>query len=196
MSRLTNRVSPILVAALLAISPLAANSQSVEEKPLAKEEWFEIDVEGVVKSINAETREIQLDVGEQGVITLTAGDNVERFDEVSVGDIIIAQYWTFLRAEFREPTEEEMAAPLVILQEAGKAPPEVDPAGAVGEVVRAVVEVVAVDTESRRAAIMGPRGNALVVPVQDDAVLNNLTVGEKLVVEFAQAFSISLVKQD
>ena len=113
---------------------------------------------------------------------------------IKVGDVVSAEYWTFLRAEFREPTEEEKQNPLEVLLEAGKAPKEVDPAAAVGAVVKAVVKVVAIDKVSREAAIQGPGGGITIVPVMDDAVLNNLKVGEVVIMTYAEAVAVSLEK--
>jgi len=123
---------------------------------------------------------------------LTATEAVERFDEIKVGDTVRAEYLTFLRAEFREPTAEEKATPLVVLAEAGRAPKEVDPAGVVGAVVKAVVKVVAINTQGKKVAIQGPRGNFMILPVADEAVLKNLKVGEVVIMTYAEAVALSL----
>ncbi|MBW2567143.1 MAG: hypothetical protein JRE24_09805, partial [Deltaproteobacteria bacterium] len=68
------------------------------------------------------------------------------------------------------------------------------PAGVVGAVVKAVVKVVAINTEEKKVAIQGPRGNFLVLPVRDEAVLNNLKVGEIVIMTYAEAVALSLSK--
>jgi hypothetical protein len=62
----------------------------------------------------------------------------------------------------------------------------------VGAVVKAVVEVVAIDTTEKKVAIQGPRGKFLILPVADEAVLKNLKVGEILIMTYAEAVAISL----
>ena len=185
-----------LIALLLTLTfamPIFAQT-SAEDKPLAKEKWIRVSIEASVENINAEKREITLKGPEGDLVTLTAGEAVQRFDEIKVGDTVEADYWTFLRAEFREPTAEEKANPIVVLAEAGRAPKDVDPAGAVGAVVKAVVKVVSINKEGRKVAIQGPRGNSMILPVEDDAVLNNLKIGELVIMTYAEAVALSLNK--
>jgi hypothetical protein len=167
--------------------------ESAGDKPLAKERWLRVKIRASVESIDLEKREATLKGPLGNLVTLTATEEVERFDEIKVGDSVQAEYLTFMRAEFREPTPEEKAVPLVVLAEAGKAPEDVDPAGLVGAVVKAVVEVVAIDTTGKKVAIKGPRGRFMVLPAEDEAVLKNLKVGELVIMTYAEAVALSLI---
>jgi hypothetical protein len=180
----------LLITLMLAVPAFAQTSAG--DKPLAKEKWIRVKIKASVENINSEKREVTLKGPRGNLVTLTATEAVKRFDEIKVGDTVRAEYLTFLRAEFREPTAEEKATPLVVLAEAGRAPKEVDPAGVVGAVVKAVVKVVAINTEEKKVAIQGPRGNFLILPVEDQAVLKNLKVGEIVIMTYAEAVALSL----
>jgi hypothetical protein len=180
----------LLITLMLAVPAFAQTSAG--DKPLAKEKWIRVKIKASVENINSEKREVTLKGPRGNLVTLTATEAVKRFDEIKVGDTVRAEYLTFLRAEFREPTAEEKATPLVVLAEAGRAPKEVDPAGVVGAVVKAVVKVVAINTEEKKVAIQGPRGNFLILPVRDEAVLKNLKVGEIVIMTYAEAVALSL----
>ena len=182
----------ILVALSLLLATTAFSQTSAGEKPPVKERWIRVKIKASVENINSEKREVTLKGPQGNLVTVTASEAVKRFDEIKVGDTVRAEYLTFLRAEFREPTAEEKATPLVVLAEAGRAPKEVDPAGVVGAVVKAVVKVVAINTEEKKVAIQGPRGNFLILPVRDEAVLNNLKVGEVVIMTYAEAVALSL----
>jgi hypothetical protein len=184
----------ILVALSLLLATTAFSQTSAGEKPPVKERWIRVKIKASVENINSEKREVTLKGPQGNLVTVTASEAVKRFDEIKVGDTVRAEYLTFLRAEFREPTAEEKATPLVVLAEAGRAPKEVDPAGVVGAVVKAVVKVVAINTEEKKVAIQGPRGNFLILPVRDEAVLNNLKVGEVVIMTYAEAVALSLIK--
>ena len=184
----------ILVALSLLLATTAFSQTSAGEKPPVKERWIRVKIKASVENINSEKREVTLKGPQGNLVTVTASEAVKRFDEIKVGDTVRAEYLTFLRAEFREPTAEEKATPLVVLAEAGRAPKEVAPAGVVGAVVKAVVKVVAINTEEKKVAIQGPRGNFLVLPVRDEAVLNNLKVGEVVIMTYAEAVALSLSK--
>ncbi|MFT6350527.1 MAG: Cu/Ag efflux protein CusF [Psychromonas sp.] len=188
---LTALFSTLLLVVFFTQNAMSAQSS---EKPPSKEEWSVVEIEATISAINSETREFTLKDETGNLVTIVAGDQVKRFDEFAVGDIVAAEYLTFLRAEFREPTAEENETPFVVLAEAGKAPKDVNPGAAIGAVVKAVVEVVAIDKPERLVTIQGPRGNYMVLPVKDDAVLNNLKIGEKVIMTYAEAFAIELVK--
>ena len=60
--------------------------------------------------------------------------------------------------------------------------------------MKAVVKVVSINKEGRKVAIQGPRGNSMILPVEDDAVLNNLKIGELVIMTYAEAVALSLNK--
>ncbi len=195
-TKLTTKTLTALLSIVLLVVFFTQNARSAQatDKPIAKEEWSLVEVEATISAINTETREFTFKDEVGNLVTIVAGDQVKRFDEFAVGDIVAAEYLTFLRAEFREPTAEEKETPFVVLAEAGKAPKDVNPGAAIGAVVKAVVEVVAINKPERLVTIQGPRGNYMVLPVKDDAVLNNLKIGEKVIMTYAEAFAIELVK--
>jgi len=179
---------------ILTLAIPAFAQSSTGDKPQVKEKWISVELEGTVEDINKQTRAITLKGPQGNLVTMTASEDVKRFGEIKVGDKVHAEYWTFLRAEFREPTAEEKANPLMVLAEAGRAPKEVAPAGAVGAVVKAVVTVVAINLETKQVAIQGPRGNFMILPAEDEAVLKNLKIGEVVIMTYAEALTLSLKK--
>jgi hypothetical protein len=191
---MNSRLSLTLIVALGLAAPLQAGLAA--DKPLEKEAWNLVEAEATVVAINASTREVTLQDAAGNLATVIAGEAVERFDEIQVGDSVRSEYWTYLRAEFREPTAEEQENPLLVLAEAGQAPPESAPAAEVGALIKAVVKVVAIDTAGREVAIQGPRGRIEILPVLDDAVLNNLEVGEPVIMTYVQAIALSLDKAE
>ncbi len=191
---MNSRLSLTLLVALGLAAPLQAGLAA--DKPLEKEAWNLVEAEATVVAINASTREVTLQDAAGNLATVIAGEAVERFDEIQVGDSVRSEYWTYLRAEFREPTAEEQENPLLVLAEAGQAPPESAPAAEVGALIKAVVKVVAIDTAGREVAIQGPRGRIEILPVLDDAVLNNLEVGEPVIMTYVQAIALSLDKAE
>jgi len=157
-----------------------------------KSEWTLEKVSASVESINAKTREVTLK-GPNGYLrTAKVSDEVERLDEIKAGDLIEVEYWTMLRAEFRAPTAEEKEKPLEVVAESGRAPKDVAPAAAAGAVIRAVVKVIGVDQQRSEAAIKGPQGTYLVVPILDPKVLAKLKEGDTVIMTYAEAVIVSL----
>lgn len=151
-------------------------------------------IQGVVIEIVQETREITLMGPEGNLVTVTAGDAVQRFNEIGVGDVISFEYLTYLMAEFRQPTPEELETPLVVMVEAGKASPEIDPAAELGAIVKAVVTVEVINRPFMSVTIRGPGGNYMTIDVDDQELLKELNIGQIVILTYAEAVAVSLDK--
>jgi hypothetical protein len=168
--------------------------QETEDKRPSRERWSLAATHGTVSEINKETREITLMDSQGGLVTITAGEAVERFDEIEVGDMINFEYWTYMMAEFREPTAQEIEEPLVVLTEAGKAPEGVAPGAVVGAVVKAVVTIEVLNRPNMLATVQGPRGNYLTIQMEDPKLMEELRIGEVVILTYAEAIAVSLEK--
>ncbi len=127
-----------LVLFVIMLMSVNVNAQENQETRPSREKWDQIAMQGTVTKIVPETRELTLMGTNGGLVTIIAGEAVERFDEIAVNDVLKFEYYTYMKAEFREPTAEEIAEPLVVMAEGGKAPEGMDPAAVVGAVVKAV----------------------------------------------------------
>ena len=178
---------------LFVLTLLSINIYSQEVLP--KKEGMELQsLQGTVTAINPETREITL-MGSQGdLTTITAGEEIERFDEISIGDAIIFDLYTYMKAEFREPTAEEIAEPLVVVEKAAKANEETMPAGAIGAMVKAVVTIEVLNRVYMQATVKGPEGNYLTIDMEDEDLIQKLHIGQVVIRTYAEAMAISLEK--
>jgi len=165
-----------------------------EALPEYKERWDSLTIVGKVTDVNSETREITL-MGSNGeLMTVAVSEAVQRFDEIVAGDKISFGYIRYLKAEFREPTPEEIANPLTVVSEAAKAPEGIDPAGALGAIVKGVVTIEALNRPFMLATVKGPQGNYLTLPVEDAALLEKLHIGQVLVLTYAEFRAAALTK--
>ncbi len=85
-----------LIIALISFA-FCFSAQAQEDR----EKWYSEEVTGIVTIINKETREITVTGPAGNMLTFTAGEEVERFDEIGDGDIIKFQHLTYIKAEFR-----------------------------------------------------------------------------------------------
>jgi hypothetical protein len=186
------------IAALLALAIVSCapktKAPEAETLPEYKERWDSLTVVGKVTDIKKETREITLMGSEGELMSITAGDAVQRFDEISVGDMITFKYIRYVKAEFRAPTAEELANPLTVVADAAKAPEGMDPAGAVGAMVKGVVSIEALNRPFMLVTVKGPNGNYLTLPVEDAALLEKLHIGQVLVLTYAELKVAALTK--
>jgi Cu/Ag efflux protein CusF len=148
----------------------------------------------VVTAIDYETRAVTL-VDELGKeVTVKAAPEVERFDEVEVGDLVEIDYYLSVAAELRAPTEEELENPIEVVEEDVRAAPESAPAGADITMIKAVCVVEGLDRPTETVTLMGPLGGLNIVRVADVDNLSKMRIGDTVVVTFTEAMAIRLEK--
>lgn len=188
----------VLTAALaLALAGVSSNpavgEELAAEVPM-REDMILISATAMVTAIDYETRDITLkdELGKE--TSLKASEEVRRFDEISVGDNVMVDYYLSLAFELREPTQEERDNPLEILADAGRASEDKAPAGGALTVIRAVCTIEGLDRPTETATLMGPLGGLNVVKVADVSNLPKLRIGDSVVVTFTEALAVALVK--
>ena len=170
--------------------------QSGEERRPPRAKWNRVVIEARVEAIDMEKREATLRGPNGNLLSVVVDERVTRLKEIEVGDIVSAEYWEFIVAEFRNPTPEEEETPLLVLTEAGKAPEGMPPGAAVGAVVQAVVTIEIINRPDMEVTIKGPRGNYLSIAVADKALIERLHVGEVVIMTYGEAVVLSLKKVD
>ena len=159
-----------------------------------REKWSSVVIKAEVVELDVENRLATLKGPSGNLVTVEVGEDVRRLDEVEVGDMVKAEYWSYLLAEFRDPTEEEKKEPLVVLADGGRVSEEFPPGVVLGAVVKAVVTVVNINSSMREVTVKGPKGNYVTVPDVDSKLLKKLKIGEVGIVVYSQAVALSLEK--
>jgi len=183
-----------LLLIVITFTTINVYAQETKDSRPPKEKWNLVTMDGKVTAIVKETREVTLMGPKGNLVTITAGDAVERFDEIAVGDVITFESWTYMKAEFRQPTPEELAEPLVVIAEGGKAPEGIDPAAVVGAVVKAVVTIEVLNRPYMLVTIRGPRGNYMTIEMEDKELITELNIGQVVILTYAEAVAVSLNK--
>ena len=191
--RLNRKIVLLVLLSITFISSSVFVHAGTERRP-AKEKWNHVEVQATVQAINLEKREVTL-VGPDGnIVTVVADERVKRFNEIKVGDVVTAEYWAYMMAEFRDPTPDELKVPLVIVAEGGKAPEGMDPAVKVGAIVKAVVTIEIINRPFMAVTIKGPKGKYVTLAVEDQDLIKQLNVGEVVIMTYAEAMALSLEK--
>ena len=176
---------------LLALAMLLTLNLFAQEDRAA---WFSEELQGTITALDTDSREVTV-VGQEGnIVTLMAGEEVERFNELEVGDLIKLEYWTFMMAEFRNPSPEELAEPLVIIAEAGKVDLDMPPGAAIGALVKAVVTVEVINRPYMDVVVKGPQGNFMTIPVEDPELIEMLNVGKVVILTYGEAMALYIEK--
>ena len=176
---------------LLALAMLLTMNLFAQED---REMWYSEELQGTITALDSDSREVTV-VGQEGnIVTLTAGEEVERFNEFEVGDLIKLEYWTYMMAEFRNPTPEEILEPLVVIAEAGKVDLDMPPGAAIGALVKAVVTVEVINRPYMDVVVKGPQGNFVTIPVEDPSLIQTLNVGKVVILTYGEAMALYIEK--
>jgi hypothetical protein len=179
---------------LLTVSGMAIGEEKKERRaPRAVSEV--VDIEAKVEAVDYEKREVLLRGPMGNLVTVEAGDNVKRLNEIKAGDSVHAKFFTYLQAEFRDPTEEEVATPLVILEDTVKTVKDLPPGAAAGSLIKAVVSIEIIDRPDTMVTVKGPRGNYVSIPVADAKLLEDLKIGEIVILTYVDSVALVLEKK-
>jgi hypothetical protein len=185
------------IANLMLAFGLASACGFAQDKPpvLTREDAILVSLTATIQAIDADKRELTLKGPLGNVVVLTVDKRVKRLKEFKVGDRIAADYYVAFAAELREPTAEEKASPLTMLEAKAKAPPGTDPAAGGLRMFKVVTTVEGLDRPTQSVTVKGPRGNYVTARVKHPENLEKLRLGDNIVVTYAEALAVSLEKK-
>jgi len=182
----------ILVAALLLASPVWSNeSVPATDKPSMSTSQTVI-LTASVEAINHETREITLRGPEGETVSFVASEEARNLDQVSVGDVVMAEYVQSMSVEvFANDGIEPGAGELTV---AGRSEKGAMPALTAidAQVVTATVEEI--NLEANTFKLKGPSGEIKEYTARDPENLKKAAVGDIVVITFTEAIAISVEK--
>lgn len=189
------RAPALAFAALLATLPAISLADLDVQTRGDKERTSVRSISAVITNIDAKTREITLEGDLGNFITLTAGPEVTRFDEFSVGDLVTATYASSISGELRAPTEAELAEPIKVLDSAAIADEHMDPGAAVGVAIRAVCTIEGMNRVTRTVMLKDADGDFHIIDDVDPENMKGVALGDTIIVTITRAFALTLEKQ-
>jgi hypothetical protein len=169
-----------------------ANQPATLPKPLSRNDFALLNFTGTITDIDYTNREITLKDSEGRMETFVVDNRVQRLNEAKVGDKVSVDYYLGLNAEVRKPTAEEEQNPLVVLEATGRAGPEAAPGAHAVRQIRAVATIEGLDRPTQTLTVKGPRGRYFVARVADPSRLEQVHIGETIVLTFTEAAAVSL----
>jgi hypothetical protein len=169
-----------------------------QDKPapheLKVEDQALVTATATVQALNLQKRELTLQNPLGDVFTVTVDKAVKRLDEIHRGDKVTTKYYISVAAELRDPTEEEKKNPIMVTEGTTKAPKEASPAAASLKVTKVVATVEGIERPTRMLTLKGPNGNYHSVRARDVKRLEQLHLGDTIVVTFTEAYAIAVEK--
>jgi hypothetical protein len=149
-----------------------------------------VEASAKVVAIDKATRTVTLRDAKGKSFDVVAGDEVKRFDEIKLGDLVVVRYAQALTLELMKT---KTRTPTVTEREAtARAPASERPGGAVGREVTAMLDVIAVDPKKMTITVKGPRGNIVDLQVQNPDQFKVVKKGDQIEAVYREAVAISL----
>jgi len=177
-------------AAAFAQKPAAAEGTVVTSEPGRASIVQAAELSAQVVGIDKATRTITLKGPEGKVVDVVAGDEVRNFDQIKLGDFIVARYTQSLTLELRKTKVK--AGDVTVREEVARSKPGERPAGAFGREVSAITDVIGVDPKKSTITLKGPRGNVVTLNVQNPDQFKVVKKGDQVEVTYTEALAVSL----
>jgi hypothetical protein len=183
-------ITAALAATAFAQQPGVTGGAAVASEPGKAAVVRAAEMSAQVVGIDKATRTITLKGPKGNAVDIVAGDEVKNFDQIKVGDLVVARYAQALTLELRK-TKAGAGAPAV-REEAAKAKPGERPAVAGARQVTAIADVVAVDPKNSTITLKGPRGNEVALAVQNPDQFKVVKKGDQVEVTYTEALALSV----
>ncbi|MDH5274923.1 MAG: hypothetical protein OEW88_00705 [Gammaproteobacteria bacterium] len=182
--------STTLTGTALAQQPAGGTGAVISSQPGKVVAVSTLELSAQVISINKATRTVTLK-GERGnVVEIVAGDEVRNFDQIKVGDAVVARYLEALTLELKK-TRVAAGEPTVS-EELGRAKAGERPAVAGALTIAGMADVVAVDPAKSTISLKGPQGNVVVLDVRNPDQFKVVKVGDQVEVTYTEAVALSV----
>jgi hypothetical protein len=148
-----------------------------------------VEVSASVVGIDKATRTLTLKGSKGQVVDLVASAEVKNFDQIQVGDAVVARYVQALTLELKKT---KGVAGATVSEEAAKAKPGERPAVAGARQVTVIADVVAVDPKASTITVKGPKGNLVTLDVQNPEQFKVVKTGDQIEATYTEALALSV----
>jgi hypothetical protein len=190
-----SRIALAVIAAAFATTafaqkPEAAGGTVVASEPGKAAIVRAAEISAQVVSIDKATRTVTLKGPQGNSVDIVAGDEVKNFDQIKLGDFVVARYAQALTLELRK-TKVKAGEPTVT-EGAARAKPGERPAVAGVREVTAIADVIGVDPKKSTITLKGPRGNVVTLDVQNPDQFKVVKKGDQVEVTYTEALALSV----
>jgi hypothetical protein len=184
---------PALATLLLTSTALwAADEDGMMDKPSFSASNTRM-ISALVEAIDHETRVVTVRKGDGEAVTFTASEEARNLDQVSVGDVLIAEYMETISIEVMANDGMEAAAAGVSAMartEKGEMP---GMAAMDATVITATVEEI--NLENNTFKLKGPAGNINEYTAQNPDNLRRSAVGDLVVITITESIAVTVEEQ-
>lgn len=184
-----------LVAAALAGPAIAqtaapAAGAAITSEPGKASAVRTVEVSAQVVGIDKTSRTLTMKGPKGEAFDLVAGAEVKNFDQIKVGDAVVARFAQALTLELRKT--KGAAGDLAVREGVAAAKPGERPAVVGAREVTAIAEVIGVDPKASTITLKGPRGNVVTLDVLNPDQFKVVKKGDQVEATYTEAMALSV----
>jgi len=183
-------IATVVAATAFAQKPAATGGAVITSEPGKATAVRAVEISAQVVAIDKATRTLTLKRPKGDAVDLVASADVKNFDQIKVGDFIVARYAEALTLELRK-TKGAVGEPTV-REKTAQAKPGERPAVAGAREVTAIATVTAMDPKKSTITLKGPRGNVVTLNVQNPDQFKVVKKGDQVEVTYTEALALSV----
>jgi Cu/Ag efflux protein CusF len=183
----------VLTAAIVLATAAVAGAQSQTQPQTAPRTPAPVGAAGTVtlsatiEAIDSTTRSVTLKGKEGNVVTIICGPEIQRFNELKVGDTVTFQYHEGIVFSIAAPGSTPPPPGTAVVRSGGDRP-----AGMIAKRETAVVTILAMDPKVPSVTIQKADGGKMSFKVEDPKNLEGVKVGDKVQIVYAQALAVAV----
>ena len=177
-----------LAMAVLVVATQVGIAQTLTKKPATATATNTAKVTATVTAIDPTNRTVTLKGSKGNVVELAVGDDVRNFEQIKVGDVVVAEYTKAMSLTLTKKGVTSASQQASMSRSAAG----VKPGGAVGREVTVIADVVAVDPKAQTVRLKGPGGNMVDVLVDNPEILARVHKGDHVEAVYKEAVAISV----
>jgi hypothetical protein len=159
----------------------------------AREETAVATFRARVVNVDQKTRVLTLADAEGNQTRFRADEAVVNLPQVKPGDEVVGELMQSLAIEVRPATDEEKAAPDSLAEVVATAEPGEKPAGVFVRQAKSLYTISSIDKAAGGGTLRDSSGDEHFVKVRDPAVLDEVKVGQTVVVTLTESVKIEVV---
>ena len=174
----------------LAQQPGATGGTTIQSEPGRAVMTRQAKLTAQIVGIDKATRTVTLKGPKGSAVDIVAGDDVKNFDQLKLGDFVVAHYVQALSLELRKTKGESRG--VTEREAAVRAQPGERPGGAIARQVTALADVIDVNPKNKTITLKGPRGNVVTLDVQNPDQFKVVKKGDQVEVVYTEALALSV----
>jgi hypothetical protein len=176
----------LIVGALAAVALVSVSSTLLaQSKTLTGQTKVET---ATVEAIEASSRTVTLKKTDGTYVSIVAGPDIKRFDEIKIGDTVTAKYYDNLVIRMKQPGEADVASTAM----ATKGSKQPLPGGTQARQTTITATIAAIDQKIPSITFTGPNGWKYTSKVEDTKALAKVHVGDKVDIIWTEALLVSI----